>query len=61
VKNRSELAVIEQMPTHEELGIAFARTNTGLCQAVNESLKSIKKSGKFEALRSKWFAESRDD
>jgi polar amino acid transport system substrate-binding protein len=61
VKDRSDLAVIEQIPTHEELGIAFARTSKGLCQAVNESLKNIKKSGKFEALRSRWFAESRDD
>ena len=60
VKDRSELAVIEQIPTHEKLGIAFARANTGLCQAVNESLESIKKSGKFEALRSKWFDASRE-
>jgi len=59
VKDRSELAVIEQIPTHEKLGIAFARTNTRLCQAVNESLEGIKKSGKFEALRSKWFDGSR--
>jgi polar amino acid transport system substrate-binding protein len=60
VKDRSELAVIEQIPTHEKLGIAFARSNTGLCQAANETLESIKKRGKFEALRSKWFDESRE-
>jgi polar amino acid transport system substrate-binding protein len=60
VKDRSELAVIEQIPTHEKLGIAFARTNTGLCQAVNESLEGIKNSGTFEDLRSKWFDESRE-
>ena len=59
VKDRSELSVIEQIPTHEKLGIAFARTNLGLCQAVNESLEGIKKRGAFEALRSKWFDESR--
>ena len=61
VKDRDGLAVIEQVPTHEKLGIAFARTNTGLCQAVNESLESLKKSGKFESLRSKWFDEPRQD
>jgi ABC-type amino acid transport substrate-binding protein len=55
VKDRDGLAVIEQIPTHEKLGIAFARTNPGLCQAVNESLESLKKSGRFESLRSKWF------
>jgi ABC-type amino acid transport substrate-binding protein len=60
VKDRSDLAVIERMPTHEKLGIAFARANTGLCLAVNESLENIKKSGTFEALRSKWFDESRE-
>jgi polar amino acid transport system substrate-binding protein len=60
VKDRSELAVIEQIPTHEKLGIASARSNTGLCQAVNESLEGIKKSGKFEVLRGKWFDESRE-
>ena len=52
--------MIEQIPTHEKLGIAFARANTALCQAVNESLEGIKKSGKFEALRSRWFDESRE-
>ena len=59
VKDRGELAVIEQIPTHEKLGIAFARTNTVLCKAVNESLEGMKKSGKLEALRSKWFDGSR--
>jgi ABC-type amino acid transport substrate-binding protein len=55
-----ELAVIEQIPTREKLGIAFARASTALCQAVDESLEGIKKSGKFEALRSRWFDESRE-
>ena len=60
VKDRSELAVIGQISTHEKLGIAFASTNVRLCQAVNKSLASIKKSGAFEALRRKWFDESRE-
>jgi polar amino acid transport system substrate-binding protein len=60
VKDRGELAVIEQIPTREKLGIAFARASTALCQAVDESLEGIKKSGKFEALRSRWFDESRE-
>ena len=59
VEDRGELAVIEQIPTHEKLGIAFARTNTGLCQEVNKSLASVKGSGKFAALRRKWIDEGR--
>jgi polar amino acid transport system substrate-binding protein len=58
VKERRELAVVQQIPTHEKLGIAFARTNLGLCEAVNESLASIKEHGHFDALRSKWLDES---
>jgi polar amino acid transport system substrate-binding protein len=57
VKDRSELAVIEQIPTHEKLGIAFTRTNTGLCQAVNKSLASLKERGTFQTLRREWFDE----
>lgn len=54
VKGRPELAVIQQIPTHEKLGIAFARTNVGLCATVNKSLASIKERGQFDDLRRKW-------
>jgi polar amino acid transport system substrate-binding protein len=57
VKGRPELAVVQQIPTHEKLGIAFARSNTELCAAVNESLAAIKERGAFAALRRKWFDE----
>jgi hypothetical protein len=52
--------VIDQIPTHEKLGIVFANNNVGLCQAVNKSLASIKGSGRFETLRRKWFDEPRE-
>ena len=61
VKERRELAVVQQIPTHERLGIAFARTNVALCEAVNESLASIKERGLFDALRRKWLDESDKD
>jgi len=54
VKERRELAVVQQIPTHEKLGIAFARTNVGLCEAMNKSLASIKERGLFHALRREW-------
>jgi hypothetical protein len=49
------------IPTHERLGIAFARTNVALCKAVNKSLASIKERGLFDALRRKWLDESDKD
>ena len=61
VKDRRELAVIQQIPTHEKLGIAFAKTNVALCEAVNKSLASIKERGLFDALRRKWLDESDKD
>src|SRR5215210_1015680 len=54
VKDRQELAVIQQIPTHERLGVAFAKNNVALCEAVNKSLASIKERGMFDALRRKW-------
>ena len=58
LKERRELAVVQQIPTHEKLGIAFAKTNAGLCAAVNKSLASIKERGQFDALRRKWLDET---
>jgi hypothetical protein len=61
VKERRELAVIQQIPTHEKLGIAFSLTNVGLCAAVNKSLASIRERGQFDALRRKWLDGSDKD
>jgi len=61
VKGRPGLAVIQQIPTHEKLGIAFASTNVGLCAAVNESLARIKERGQFDDLRRKWLDEPQKD
>ena len=61
VKERRELAVIQQIPTHERLGIAFAKTNVALCEAVNNSLARIKERGLFDALRRKWLHGSDKD
>jgi ABC-type amino acid transport substrate-binding protein len=61
VKERRDLAVIQQIPTHEKLGIAFAKTSVRLCAAVNKTLASIKQSGNFDALYRKWFGELKRD
>jgi polar amino acid transport system substrate-binding protein len=61
VKERRDLAVIQQIPTHEKLGIAFAKTNVGLCAAVNKTIANIKQSGSFDALYRKWFGDLKRD
>jgi polar amino acid transport system substrate-binding protein len=61
VKERRDLAVIQQIPTHEKLGIAFAKTNVGLCAAVNKTLANIKRRGSFDALYRKWFGDLKRD
>ena len=38
VKDRPQLAVAMQVPTHEKLGIAFAKDRADLCTAVNAAI-----------------------
>jgi polar amino acid transport system substrate-binding protein len=45
-----------QVPTHEKLGIAFAKNNEGLCNAVNLALKTLRGNGEFARLQTRWFA-----
>jgi len=54
VRPYPELAVVEQIPTHEQLGIAFALGNTTLCSTVNQALMAIKQDGTFETLCRRW-------
>jgi polar amino acid transport system substrate-binding protein len=55
VKNRPKLAVALQVPTHERLGIAFAKNNAGLCDTVNRALSAVRASGEFARLEARWF------
>ena len=55
IKDRSKLAVTLQVPTHEELGIAFAKGNLALCDAVNSALDKVRRNGTFAALQARWF------
>jgi polar amino acid transport system substrate-binding protein len=57
VKSRRDLAVVQQIPTHEKLGIAFAKTNTALCAAVSKTLDDLKQNEFFDALCRKWLGE----
>src|SRR5215212_232692 len=61
VRECHDLAVIQQIPTHEKLGIAFAKTNVELCKAVNKTLANIKDNGSFDDLYQKWFGDLKRD
>ena len=55
VKERPQLAVALQVPTHEKLGIAFAKDNEGLCDAVDRALAAVRANGEFSRLEARWF------
>jgi polar amino acid transport system substrate-binding protein len=54
VRNHPKLYVPLEIPTHEKLGIAFAKGNTQLCATVNEALDTLTKNGTLEALKQRW-------
>src|SRR5262249_3810427 len=56
VKDRPKLAVALQVPTHEELGIAVAKNNEPLCEAIDRALDEVNRNGPFAALTARWFA-----
>jgi ABC-type amino acid transport substrate-binding protein len=55
VKNRPALSVAIEVPTHEKLGIAFAKQNQALCEAVNRALAALRANGEFARLQARWF------
>jgi len=55
VKERPKLSVAIEVPTHEKLGIAFAKQNQALCQAVNRALAALRANGEFARLQARWF------
>jgi polar amino acid transport system substrate-binding protein len=54
IRGHPDLAVVQQIPTHEQLGIAFARSNAALCDAVNSAMETLKQRGTLDELRSRW-------
>ena len=58
VRDRPRLAVALQVPTHEKLGISFAKDNEALCAAVNRALTTLRDNGEFARLEAHWFSES---
>ena len=50
-----QLEVAMQVPTHEKLGIAFAKDNMDLCGAVNSAMDTLRRTGEFARLQARWF------
>jgi ABC-type amino acid transport substrate-binding protein len=55
VKDRPQLSVAMQVPTHEQLGIAFAKDNQDLCDAVDREIAKLRDTGEFARLQARWF------
>jgi polar amino acid transport system substrate-binding protein len=58
VRDRPKLLVAMHVPTREKLGIAFAKDNDGLRNAVDGALQTLRASGEFARLEARWFPAS---
>lgn len=50
--------IAEKVPTEEEYGIAVAKGDTELLDAINEGLSAIIENGKYTTIYEKWFKEA---
>ena len=50
------MSVALEVPTREKLGIAFAKENQPLCEAVDGALARLRENGEFARLQARWFA-----
>ena len=56
VKDRPDLAVVQEIPTHEQLGIAVAPGGVALRDAVNRALAECRSSGTLGRLERRWLS-----
>lgn len=54
IRNSPQLSIAFQVPTHEQLGIAVAKDNSELCNAINAALHALQSNGKLAQLRGVW-------
>lgn len=54
----TDMQVIKEIPTGEQLGIAVSKDNPGLTEAINKALATLKESGKYDEIYDKWFGSS---
>ena len=53
-RERPDLVVVMQMPTHERLGIAYSPERADLCDAVDAAIEPLRGSGEFAKLQTAW-------
>jgi polar amino acid transport system substrate-binding protein len=53
-RERPELAIAMQIPTHERLGIAYAPERADLCEAVDATIEALRENGEFAKLQAAW-------
>ena len=53
-RERNDLAIAMQVPTHERLGIAYAPERADLCDAVDAAIEALRESGEFATLQAAW-------
>jgi len=53
-RERPDLAVAMQVPTHERLGIAYAPERADLCDAVDAAIAKLREDGTFARLQAAW-------
>jgi polar amino acid transport system substrate-binding protein len=53
-RERPDLSVAMQMPTHARLGIACAPDRADLCDAIDAAIEALRKSGEFAKLQADW-------
>jgi polar amino acid transport system substrate-binding protein len=54
IVDRPSLRMAFEVPTHERLGIAVAKTNNALCDGINAALRALQTDGTVAALRKRW-------
>jgi polar amino acid transport system substrate-binding protein len=54
------VTVVEQYPTGEQYGFAAQVDNTGLVEAINEQLASLREDGTYDAIYMEWFGTAPD-
>jgi polar amino acid transport system substrate-binding protein len=55
VREYPSLRVALQVPTHEQIGIAYARDRSGLRDAIDATIEALRAGGEFAALVARWF------
>lgn len=55
VEKSGGIEIAEKVPTEEEYGIAVAKGNTELLDAINKALKEVEDDGTYKTVYEKWF------